>query len=65
MWRFHVFGEDNRVITASDFERQAEKDGKVYQEGAPGYGAVAAASASRSLLVKINYVEFNSRTALA
>jgi hypothetical protein len=19
MWRFHVFGEDNRVITASDF----------------------------------------------
>ena len=26
MWRFHVFGEDNRVITASDFIYNSQQE---------------------------------------
>lgn len=26
MWRFHVFGEDNRVITATDFIYSSQQD---------------------------------------
>ena len=39
MWRFHVFGEDNRVITASDFiynsQREALQAANEYVKG-PG-----------------------------
>ena len=51
MWRFHVFGTDNRVITASDFiynsQQEALKAANEYVKGAAFRGEVWKAKTSQ------------------